>query len=313
MKRQIIYEVSLTGAQHNFFTLYRHSISEMCVVSTFVQNLSIDFDEAVAKARKISGEDEDSETYSKSLLCDPDEVNRIIRLGMSKERAELEGIMSFGRHKGRRIEDVFGDDKKYVEWIAKGGFIKEGDDWYPSIGEDRPIKHQAIALLVGCGDWIERKGKFMAVEKAAKLDYIDTLVSPTVIIDGERVKNLHVRLVGGVFKNESMFGTKKSFKVVDEKGYLYHASTCGNSFCPDNEQDWYEISFTASLYNGKVYMKRIKVVSRPVDIAYELKKEEYRLGSLKHEGKIDDKQSGRLDKVMNLLDNYYTWQNIGAY
>jgi hypothetical protein len=49
MKRTIIYEVSLTGSQQNFYTLYRHVSSEFIFISTFIQNLSIDFEEGVRK------------------------------------------------------------------------------------------------------------------------------------------------------------------------------------------------------------------------------------------------------------------------
>jgi len=309
---QIIYEVALTGAQQNFYTLYRHYMSERVCVSTFVQNLSIDFEEAEKKARLISGEDESTEGYVKRLIIlDSDGVQEIIRLGTSKVKAELEGILTFGKHKHEKIEDVFQSDKKYVEWIAKGGYIynEEMKDWYPTFDNDRAIRQQAIALLVGNGDWIERKGKFMPVDKAAKLDYIDSLTPDPSIKDGQRVKNLCVKLVGNVFVNETEYGHKASFKMVDENGHLINGATTG-WFRPQQDV-WYCVSFTASLYNGKVYTKRMKVMIEPLDIAAELLKEENKLAYLRQQNLLNEEQGRRLDTVMNLLDNYYTSKNIG--
>lgn len=170
-KITILYEIGLTGDGRNFFTLYRTRISGLHYNSKFIQNLSIDFNEAISKARLICGEDEDSETYSKRLISNPDEAAEIKRLGTSKENAESNGVFTYGKYKHSNISEVFDTDKKYVEWIAKGGFIKGDEDyWYSTIDEDRPIRQHAIALLIGSGDWIERQGKFMPVSKAERLD-----------------------------------------------------------------------------------------------------------------------------------------------
>lgn len=148
---------------------------DMVCVSRFVKNLSVDFEKAVSEARLICGEDEETEGYSKILLTDENDVQSIIRLGTSKESAEQNGILVFGKYKGQNISDIFSIDKKYVEWIAKGCPRKDERKgfWYDTLDINRPIKHSAIALLIGSGDWIERKGKFMSVDRAAKLDKID--------------------------------------------------------------------------------------------------------------------------------------------
>lgn len=271
MKRSIIYEVALTGNQHNFYTLYRHAIGQMMVVSTFIQNLSINFDEACQKARKISGEDESTENYEKRLVTDSGEANEIIRLGTSKTQAELEGTLTFGKHKHEKLEEIFSTDHKYVLWIAKGGNVKSDEgDWYPTIEEDRPIRQQAIALLIGAGEWIERNGKFMPVERAQKLDYIDSLTPNPAMIDGKRVKELTVRLLSQPFLVQNDFGGEHVFKMVDENNHIYFGSSSNIDssmlHIDDFTNTWFKIAFTPSLYEGKVYAKRIKMIVTPIDI-----------------------------------------------
>lgn len=308
MKTIVIYEVALTGVGHNFFTLYRHVSGERSFISTFIQNLSINFDEAVDKARYICGPDEESETYSKRLVCDPDEVNKIKRLGTTKAQAELEGILTFGKHKGERIEDVFVNDHKYVEWIAKGGNVKSDEGyWYPTIEEDRPVRHQAIALLIGAGEWIERQGKFMPVDRAQKLDYIDSLTINTNLKDGVRVKGILVRLLSKPFLVDNEYGGKWIYKLVDENNNIYHASSTNldgdiihNS---DVDSTWYQVDFTPSLYQGKMYVKRVKFVQVPV---FNIREYLIRIETQMHNNEsLSGKQKEQLEYIGELLDSRY--------
>jgi exodeoxyribonuclease X-like protein len=267
MKRQIIYEVALTGSGQNFYTLYRHVSSELAFISHFVQNLSIDFAEAVTKARAIAGPDENEVDYEKRLLTDENEVSQIVRLGRRKEQAEMDGIFTFGKHKGENIAQVFIDDHKYVEWVAKGGFIydKQNDFWNETIVLDRPLRQHAIALLIGAGEWIERQGKFMAVEKAKNLDWLDSLTVNPNIVDGKRVKKMTVKILK-VYYNNNEFGGKFSFKFVDEHDHVYHGSSTSGEINREHEDMWCVIDFTPSTYQGKVYAKRIKVQASAIDI-----------------------------------------------
>jgi hypothetical protein len=276
MKRTTIYEVALTGSGQNFFTLYRHSWSndhKTPPVCCFIQNLSVDFDEAVEKARNIAGPDQESENYSKKLMFDADEVNEIKRLGCSKEAAELDGVFTFGKHKHEKIEDVFVSDRKYVEWIAKGGFMKmtdrrtgrQDDFWTETIELDRPLRQQAIALFIGDGSWIEREGKFMPVERAEKLDWFASLKPNPEIVEGsKRIKGMSVHILK-VYYNDSEWGGKHSFKFLDENGYIYHGSCTNRAINMKHEDVWVVMDFSTAIYNGKVYAKRITVKSEPSD------------------------------------------------
>lgn len=256
-KISVIYEVSLTGEGRNFFTLYRHRFGNGFGNSTFIKNLSTDFDEAIVKARLISGDDEDSETYSKILLSDPDEVEKIIRLVSSKIQAESDGIITFGKYKHRILTEVFVEDKKYIEWIAKGGFVKNDEYWNETISNDRHVRQQSIALLIGSGDWIERNGIFMPVNRAVKLDFIESLTTDKTITDKQRIDRV-LRLIGKVYRNDGAWGVTVSFKMLDENNNLYIANNVSSfPFEEESENAWYKFKFTAHLYNGKVFMKRI--------------------------------------------------------
>lgn len=313
MKNTVIYEVALTGSGQNFYTLYRHAFGpEIGYHSKFVQNLSIDFDEAVAKARAISGEDENTETREKKLVTNPDEVNEIKRLGSTKALAEANGIFAGGKHKGEKIEDVFVSDKKYVEWVAKGGFYKPTDPrsgkvsdyWFESIEMDRAIRQHAIALLIGAGDWIERNGVFMPVERAQKLDYLESLTPDPTIEDKQRVTR-HVKLLGNIYHGQGNYGSTMSFKLVDENEHVYSVNTSGFSFYPQPDE-WNLISFTSNLYNGKVYCKRIKVLGQAIEILEGMRRIENELFNKKQyvSAKFTDKDQIKLDKITVALNRH---------
>ncbi len=247
--------------------MYRNVISELTYVRVFIQNLSIDFEEAIKKARGFSGDDEHTDTYDKILLSDPDEVTKIVRLGTSKAQAELEGTLVFGKYRTHTLQHAFESDKKYVEWIAKGGFIKTPEGyWNETISEERPIRQQAIGLLIGAGDWVERNGKFMPVQRAQKLDYLESLTLDPSIKDKQRVER-NLRLLGKVYYNDGCYGTTASFKMIDENEHIYHAHNVSRyPFEEQDENTWFKAKFTASIYNEKLYMKRMLPTVFPVSI-----------------------------------------------
>jgi hypothetical protein len=270
MKRSTIYEVALTGEGQNFYTLYRHSWTDDFAtppVICFIQNLSIDFEEAVAKARAICGPDEDTEAWFKQLCTNESDINEIKRLGCGKAAAELEGVLTFGKHKHEKLEEVFISDRKYVEWIAKGGNVKDETNsyWHTTIEEDRPVRQQAIALLIGDGSWIERNGKFMAVERAAKLDWFDSLTINPEVVDGKRIKGMKVNILK-VYFNDNDWGGKWSFKFVDENNHIYNGSSGSGVINRKHEDSWVMIDFTPAIFNGKVYAKRIAVKAEASDV-----------------------------------------------
>lgn len=318
MKTQVIYEVSLTGDGRNFYTLYRSRISEMVCTRSFLQNLSTDFDEAVRKARLICGEDESTEDYSKRLVSDLDEVNEIIRLGTSKTVAESNGVLTFGKFKHQNLSEVFVDNKKYVEWIAKGGNVKDEKEnfWYQTIDEDRPIRQHAIALLIGAGDWIERNGLFMPLSKAQRLDYLDSLTPNPSIVDGKRVKGLVVRLLSKPFFVDNEFGGKFVYKLVDENDHIYYASSSNLDReiirNDDFANTWYKIDFTPSLYQGKVYIKRVSFVESPIsDINEYLCREENNLTSKKqHQA---DKFTKKDERMLEVASRALDLRKIGNF
>lgn len=311
MKTQVIYEVSLTGDGRNFYTLYRSRISEMVCTRSFLQNLSIDFDEAVNKARLICGEDESTEVYEKRLISDPNEVNEIIRLGTSKTAAESNGVLTFGKYKHQDIAEAFKTDKRYVEWIAKGGNVKDEKEgyWYQTIDEERPIRQHAIALLIGSGDWIERNGLFMPLSKAQRLDYLDSLTPNPEVVDGKRMKGIIVRLLSKPFFVNNEFGGKYVYKLVDENDHIYYASSSNLNVDVIHNDDftctWYSVDFTPSLYQGKVYVKRVSFVELPVtDINEHLCRIENNLTSKKanQADKFTKKDEKELEIVTRALD-----------
>jgi hypothetical protein len=270
MKMEIIYEVSLTGSGQNFYTLYRHAHSPKTpYISTFIKNLSVDFEEACVKAREISGPDEDTETYKKILILDGDEANAILR---------GDDVVRFGKYQGWKVSEIYAEDKKYVSWLAGGAMVKskQNQTWNSLIeGTNRePLMHHAIGLLIAGGEWIERNGKMMPVERAARLDYIESLTPNPKLKDKDRVKSILVKVLGKVWFNDNMYGGSFSWKMIDENNHVYNMTATNlphlynkNGYTvslKDIEEDaWVEIAFSVTIHDNKVYAKRIKLLNVP--------------------------------------------------
>lgn len=126
-----------TGYKNGFYTLkqrvfeprYAQGCSGQWVAAggeekeVFYQNLSTDRDEALRKAKEITG-------YDLSISFDLDEIQRLEAEEYARIRAEKQAefdatdwsTFQFGKYAGRKVADVFAENPGYVEWFA-GQFI----------------------------------------------------------------------------------------------------------------------------------------------------------------------------------------------
>jgi hypothetical protein len=125
-----------TGFKNGFYTLkqlvfetrYAQGCSGQWVAAScdekevFYQNLSTDRDEALRKAKELTG-------YDLSINFDLDEIERLKAEEYARIRAEKQAafeatdwsVFQFGKYQGLSVYDVFDKDPGYVEWFAGTG------------------------------------------------------------------------------------------------------------------------------------------------------------------------------------------------
>lgn len=123
-----------TGDKNGFYTLKQRVFEPRYAQSSsgnwaavggeekevFFQNLSTDRDEALRKAKEITG-------YDLSADFDLDEIQRLEAEEYARIRAEKQAqfdatdwsVFQFGKHQGRSVKDVFATDPGYVEWFSR--------------------------------------------------------------------------------------------------------------------------------------------------------------------------------------------------
>lgn len=274
MKTISTYIMDVTGRGQNYFTLYRemafipdHGQCPIPPVVSFIQNLALDFDAACDKAREIAGPDVEGDAWSNHLLIYTDNGdNRAILRG--------DDVMRFGKYQGCRLKDIYEYDAKYITWLAGRGKINDKTrGWICLFDKTDPLVHHAIALCVGGGQWVERNGELMPVQKALFLNTLEGFKKPE-ITEKTRVKGLTVQIFGGINHHETGYGLKSTFKLVDENGFIYYASTTGapgvrtkggylHSIFEFEPRSWFVVDFSAEPDQSKVYAKRIVIKDGP--------------------------------------------------
>ena len=108
---KIYFELS-QGAQNKMYTLWRVTESTLKYNRVFIQNLSIDKEQALIKAKELAGK---REVIDDSF----DKLSKIIRSDS--------GLISFGKYKGTPIIELVDN---YLTWVAQGAPISEVEDEY---------------------------------------------------------------------------------------------------------------------------------------------------------------------------------------
>ncbi len=123
-----------TGDKNGFYTLKKRVFETRYAQSSsggwaavggeekevFYQNLSTDRDEALRKAKEITG-------FDLSISFDLDEIQRLEAEEYARIRAEKQAefdgtdwsTFQFGKHAGRKVADVFAENPGYVEWFSE--------------------------------------------------------------------------------------------------------------------------------------------------------------------------------------------------
>lgn len=93
--------IDVSGKYSVYYTLWKASLKE----ANFITNLSTDFQTAVEKAKKASGRI-------------PVIIDRLGTKAGLFQAAKAE-ILTFGKHRGKTIGDIFVEDPQYVVWLSK--------------------------------------------------------------------------------------------------------------------------------------------------------------------------------------------------
>lgn len=184
-----------TGAKNRMYTLWveRSQTGTQSAhgfyYEQYIRNLSMDLDEALKKAAEITG-------------VDADRINVMDDGIEPMQRGE--DVLRFGKYDNHHVLEL--TDEKYLNWLAKGGFLKSDRDeqWYPSLfGEKEKFKYLAQDRLIALGLWVTYRGKKVSAEKAdkwkAKDEFMDKALRGHHYANGERIKGETLLFIQSTF------------------------------------------------------------------------------------------------------------------
>lgn len=98
------YFIGVTGQHQVYYTFWKHSPKAIMNPTMYIGNLSIDFLEAIKKAKNISGR-------CPVYIMDTDSLK-----GMQGVNWD---VLTFGKYRRQKIGDVFINDPQYIIWLSK--------------------------------------------------------------------------------------------------------------------------------------------------------------------------------------------------
>jgi hypothetical protein len=97
--------IDVSGKYSVYYTLWRFNPQNRYSITNFITNLSIDFMTAVQKAKKAAGRV-------------PIIIDKFGTQAGMFQAAKAE-IITFGKHRGKTLGDIFVEDPQYILWLAK--------------------------------------------------------------------------------------------------------------------------------------------------------------------------------------------------
>ena len=225
------YHISL-GGEHKIFTLWRHHIIDNDFmyrdIWQYVQNLSIDPDEAYTKAKKIAGD--------KIVVWDVDEDKGILnKMGMRASNKTFDGqTLTWGRKfYGQKISDIIKDDfgLKYIalgygfpvpnrarqcdlDCIAYTSKLPEVVKYLKELEDEKKRKNELTNLLI---DTLKQSDHIGTVGESVD---IDVTVKSAFWADGYYGRTFLIRMIDDENNSISCFTTSKSFTDVKQNDIL---------------------------------------------------------------------------------------------
>jgi hypothetical protein len=147
------YEIS-QGQGSKMYTLWLCRTDNAFAGQSFIKNLSIDKEKALAEAHRLAKKNGITEVFDESI----DNLRITVRKG--------DGLMPVGKYYGQPISQL---DDGYLCWLAEGGQIrtKDQDDdnntYVKYLAEDY-IKDEAMKICLEKGLYVEFEGKVISAK-----------------------------------------------------------------------------------------------------------------------------------------------------
>lgn len=218
----------------------------------YLRNLSMDLDEAIAKAVEITGIDADN------IDIEQDSVQKM-EYG--------EDVLRFGRYDNQHVLEL--TDIKYLNWLAKGGNVQKewrGEKFWEQIltGDKEKFKYFAQDRLIELGEWVNHNGRNISKEKLAKTLEVEafklTLKFGYHFTDGEKVKGSDLIVIDST-SYDNAYGTTFIVTLMDAENRVFTYK--GGTLWWETQTKMIGCSFTVKHgeYNGvaQTQIQRVKV------------------------------------------------------
>jgi len=212
----------------------------------YCYNLSTDYDTAVSKTKEKA-----EESGLEFVVDAPENLNEIKR---------GDDVFRFGKYRDKRVSDI--DDDRYLTWVWKGGFVKDGNDWKQIIDRNEPICRHAEEVLLNKGVLVVYNDRVLTAKRAEELKELTELNSKSDYVGSEGDKlELKVK-VEKIIHYDSMYGITWITIMRTEDGNVV---VYKGKYLDKNEGDEITIKGTVkehSEYNGtkQTRLQRVKVV-----------------------------------------------------
>lgn len=188
---------------------------------TYIRNLSMDLEEAKAKASELTG-------------VPADQI--VVVIDSVRPMVYGEDVLRFGKYDNFHVMEL--TDVKYLNWLAKGGSVKRynrqsgsAEEWVALlIGDKEKFRYFAQDRLIALGEWVVVNGYKVSKATADKWATIDefnlTLEKGLHFTHGQKVKGLELICLN-VRDFETQYGTMyiAFFMTPDRKIIKYKGGT----------------------------------------------------------------------------------------
>lgn len=237
------------GAGTKMYTLWQEISSDKFYKTRFVQNLSIDKEQAWKRALEIANE---NELFDYSM----DHLKTIVRTDS--------GLINFGKYYGKSVNEI---PDTYLCWIAEGCPIKHAD---AEVGEYTTYKD--------ISDLLRNNARQLAIEKGLFVEYNGKYISSKLMewIQAESLGwgyhypekskvNLDLKILKSTGYNTA-YGYISIVTYIDTQNKKYQYKGANPPYIEDKES-WFSCTATVKHDSYKdreiCQLQRIKIISQP--------------------------------------------------
>jgi hypothetical protein len=215
------------GQHYKMYTLWHVNHGSRFYNEHYIQNLGVDFEESLAKAKVLA--------HGHEVMIDaPDNLNSVVR---------GEDVLRFGKYRDQHVADL--TDEKYLLWLSRGASLPSKHDkdiWIESLERTSPVRIAAQNKCVDLGLLVWYNDRLMTVEGRDKL-----IARQNSQYIGEVGVKLDIEVtIERISSYEGGYGTTWIYNMIDDNGnvIVYKGSSC-----------FYSLAKYTDQLNGKILLE----------------------------------------------------------